>query len=282
MPGSSGPRTEALSQRETETERPAEGKEAASPADPELLALPGPPRAERRLTVVLMGLTALVALVVAHALRGEASYALAPGEPEDLGELASLTPSPRLENRYVRGEGLLGSAGAIRYGRPAEGDSFRLAPVAGNPALWVEIRVPEGFEGPRFVPPTSFAGRLVPLRKAGLRHAWLARTVKDKTGTEVPKEAWLLVDGSSPRSSRWALALAGLFVGFAGWNLLGIVRLLRRLRDWREDDATGRGPESPDKELPEGKAAPALRDASEERVGERIEAPLGAAGRGAA
>jgi hypothetical protein len=199
--------------------------------DPELLALPAPPRKERTATLVLMVFTAIVAAWAAFALRGEARYALTPGEPAAIGDLASLRPSADLANRYVRAAGLLGTTGAIKYGRAAEGDSFRLAPVAGNPAVWVEIRVPEGFEGPRFVPPTAFAGRLVPMAEAGLRHAGLVASVREHTGAQVPKDAWILIDGSSPRASRWALALVLLFAGFSLWNLLAAGRLLARVRD---------------------------------------------------
>ncbi|WP_437675531.1 hypothetical protein [Sorangium sp. So ce131] len=199
--------------------------------DPELLALPAPPKQERTVTVALMAVTALAALYMAFALLGEARYALSPGQPVDVGELAALRPGPDLANRYVRAVGLLGTRGAIRYGRAAEGDSFRLAPVAGNPGLWVEIRVPEGFEGPRFVPPSSFAGRLVPFGSAGIRHARLAGEVEEQAGTSVSGDAWLLIDGSSPRASRWAVALVALFLGFAGWNLFGIARVLHRVKD---------------------------------------------------
>lgn len=205
--------------------------------DPELLALPAPPRHERTAAVVLMAVTAIAALGMALALLGEARYALSSGQPIDVGELSTLRPGAELANRYVRATGLLGTRGAIRYGRAAEGDSFRLSPVAGNPALWVEIRVPEGFEGPRFVPPSTFAGRLVPFRSAGIRHARLAAEVEEQTGTGVPEGAWLLVDGSSPRASRWAVALVALFLGFAGWNLFGIARVLRRVRDAKDGSA---------------------------------------------
>lgn len=126
---------------------------------------------------------------------------------------------------------MLGSAGAIRYARPLEGDSFRLQPVAGNRRIWAEIRVPEGMEGPRFVPPTIFAGRLVPFDQAGLRHAGLRRSVLQQTGAQVPADAWLLIDGASPRASRWAVALAALFTFFAVWNAVNVVRILRPVRD---------------------------------------------------
>ena len=131
----------------------------------------------------------------------------------------------------MRASGLLGTSGAIRYGRAAEGDSFRLAPVAGNPGLWVEIRVPEGFEGPRFVPPTAFAGRLVPFRKAGVRHVRPDQVgARPDRGGVVPDDAWVLIDGSSPRASRWAVALTALFLGFAAWNVAGVARVLSRVR----------------------------------------------------
>ena len=214
--------------------------------DPELLSLPAPPKRERTLAVVLMALTAAAALWMGAALLGEARYALTSGQPVDVGDLTSLHPGADLSNRYVEATGLLGTGGAIRYGRAAEGDSFRLAPVAGNPGLWVEIRVPEGFEGPRFVPPTTFAGRLVPFRKAGVRHVGLLRAVQEQTEMRVPPDAWLLIDGSSPRASRWAVALAMLFAGFAAWNLAGVARVLSRVRDERaasqDDDAS---PEEP-------------------------------------
>jgi hypothetical protein len=199
--------------------------------DQELLQLPGPPKRERSAAVVVMLLTALAAMWMAFALSSEARYALTPGQPVDVGDLTPLHPGQEVADRYVQATGLLGTAGAIRYGRAAEGDSFRLAPVAGNPSIWVEIRVPEGFEGPRFVPPTTFAGRLVPFQKAGVRHVGLANAVREQTEVRIPENAWLLIDGSSPRASRWAVALSLLFAGFAVWNLAGVARVLARVRD---------------------------------------------------
>jgi hypothetical protein len=204
--------------------------------DPDLLSLPAPPKRERTAAVVLMALTALASAWMAVALLSEARYALAPGQPAELGDLTGLRPSADLANHYVRATGLLGTTGAIRYGRAAEGDSFRLAPIAGNPAVWVEIRVPEGFEGPRFVPPTTFAGRLVPFRRAGVRHVGLVKAVHGETEVTVPDDAWLLIDGASPRSSRWAVALTALFAAFAAWNVGSMARVLARVRDGHRED----------------------------------------------
>lgn len=204
---------------------------ATTDPDPELLSLPAPPKGERTATVVLMLVTAIAAAWMAISLMGEARYAVTSGHPQEVGDLATIHPGEELTNRYVRASGLMGTTGAIRYGRAAEGDSFRLAPVAGNPKVWVELRVPEGFEGPRFVPPTSFAGRLVPFKSSGVRHVGLIKTVHDQTEVTVPEDAWLIIDGGSPRASRWAVALALLFLGFTAWNLASVVRILARVRD---------------------------------------------------
>jgi len=178
-----------------------------------------------------MALTGLAAALLAWSLRSEARYALTSGAPTSVGDFTKLTLDDTMKNRYVEGVALLGTEGAIRYGRAAESDTFRLAPVAGNPKLFVEIRVPEGFEGPRFIPPRSFAGRLVPFADSGLRHAGLSDTIVEKGSTTVPKDAWIIVDGSSPRASRWALMLVVLFGAFSLWNVIGVVRLLARVKD---------------------------------------------------
>ncbi|MFO0549131.1 MAG: hypothetical protein U0271_12140 [Polyangiaceae bacterium] len=210
--------------------------------DPELIALPSPPKRDRGIAVGLMLLTSIAALVMAWSLRGEAHYALARGAPEEVGALKNFTPSSSQANHYVQGTGMLGTQGAIRYGRAAESDSFRLAPLAGNDKIWVEIRVPEGFEGPRFIPPTTFAGRLVPFSDAGLRHASLRGAVAEKGGVTVPPDAWILVDGSSPRASRWSLVLIALFVAFAGWNVFTVMRLLARVKDGAAPSSDEEGP----------------------------------------
>ncbi len=206
-------------------------KAGATQVDPDLIALPAPPRRERTLAVVLMLITGLASIAMCFALRGEVSYAFSRAVPVDIGDLSTVQLGGIQPGSYVEAHGLLGTTGAIRYSRPLEGDSFRLQPVAGNPKIWVEIRIPEGLEGPRFVPPTDFAGRLVPFHEAGLRHAGLGRSVRDQGAAELSPEAWLLVDGASPRASRWAVALFALFAFFALWNAANIVRVLRRVSD---------------------------------------------------
>ena len=198
--------------------------------DPELVALAPPPKYDKMLAVALMSLTVLMSAAMCWSLRSEVAYAFQEPVPQALGELVHWQPDPRLANHYVRASVLLGTKAAIRYERPFEGDSFRLHAVAGNPKVWVEIRVPEGMEGPRFVPPVHVVGRLVPWGKAGLRHGGVASAVEKYAGKKIPDDAWLLVDGASPRASRWAVALAALFALFGLWNIVQLVRILRPIK----------------------------------------------------
>jgi hypothetical protein len=198
--------------------------------DPELLALPDPPRRERTVTVALLVTTAFASIAMVVALAGDAAYAFGADAAVDLGDLRGAPADALVENRYVRAEGMLGAAGAIRYERPFESDSYRVSPIAGRPDLWVEVRVPVGSENARYVPPSHFAGRLVRFDRGGPRHRGLPAAVRDATGEPVPAGAWLLVDGESPASARWAVALVVLFGAFALWNLGAMARLLRRVK----------------------------------------------------
>ena len=200
--------------------------------DPELLALPDPPRRERTLTVIVLVVAALAALAMVFALRRDVAYALGASAPASLGDLHDVPPASlgQNDNRFVHAEGMLGAAGGIRYERPFANDTFRTLPVAGRPNVWVDVRVPAGEETGRWEPPHSFAGRLVPFDTAGPRHRGLARAIEQTTNERIPADAWLLIDGEEPEGSRWALMLAALFLGFAVWNMVAIARILRRVK----------------------------------------------------
>ncbi len=124
----------------------------------------------------------------------------------------------------------MGAAGAIRFERPFESDTYRLSPVAGRRDLWVEVRVPQGEESGRYVPPTSFAGRLVAFDKAGPRHRGLVTAIEAATHEAVPAGAKVIVDEEAPAKARWAVALAAVFLAFALWNAAAIARLVRPAR----------------------------------------------------
>lgn len=199
--------------------------------DPELLALPDPPKRARTFVLAVLALTACVSLAMVFALRRDVAYAIASSSAADLGDLRT-ADAPSLatrENQLVTAHGMVGAAGGIRYERPFSEGSFRALPIAGRPDVWVEVRVPEGKENGRWEPPKTFAGRLVRFDASGPRHRGLASAVQVATEAPVPRDAWLLVDGEAPAASRWSLALAALFLAFAAWNVAAMAKLVRKV-----------------------------------------------------
>jgi len=180
--------------------------------------------------VLLVTCAASLAMLVG--LFGELRYALRGGAPLDLGELARFEASRARKNLFVRARGEVARVGAIGYARPLERDGFRLVPVAGNRSLWIELRIPAGFDDAHYVPPNVLEGRLLPISETGLRHA-VIREAAQLSGWgpgHIPKDAWVLIDGETPKSTRWAVGLSALFLGFAGFCLWGLVSLLRSPR----------------------------------------------------
>jgi hypothetical protein len=214
-------------EREDQGEAEAPLAEEQGP-ETELGALDRPRRAERWLTVGVMCVTAVLCALSAWALHGEAIYAVRERKPLELGELHVAALDGRLANRFVRAQGTLEHAPTVRYHRLGEADNTVLSPVAGQPGLWVEHRVPERWAGPRFVPPSRFAGRLVRVSDLGAGY-WGLGGALERAGGPAAKEAWVLLDGTDPRSSNWAVALALVLAAFAAWNLYGVMRLTRRL-----------------------------------------------------
>jgi hypothetical protein len=178
-----------------------------------------------------LSLTAIGSSWLIYNLSGDLGYAAKHHPITDAGSLEHFKPGTNLINQWVRGEGELSAIGGIRYTRPLESDSYRLAPLANNPKLWVQIRVPAGYENEYFVVPTSFAGRLVPFSSLGLRYNALgdAPTSAGWQPSHLPKDAWLLIDGETPKSNRWLFGLSALFAAFCAFSLWALVSLLRPL-----------------------------------------------------
>lgn len=199
----------------------------APSSDRELAELPAPRRPWRRATLVSLALAWLGSVLLAWAVLPDVRYSLRDGEPRELGELTREKLRGGLADGWIHGTGQLSVTNAIRYQRPLEHDSYRLASVEGNPNLWVQIRVPAGEEDPRFVPPDSFVGRLLPVSQLGLRQRGLREAVAEAGLAPPSNDAWLLLDGESPAALRWALGLFGLLIAFAAFNAVGLYRLTR-------------------------------------------------------
>ena len=200
--------------------------------DPELEQLPAPRHPWRHTTIVVLFASFVASIVLMFGLKGELAYTIKDGQPKSVGQLSSLSLERSLSNGWVHAEGQLDEFGGIRYGRPFEPGTFRLVPVQGNPKLWVQIRIPANFEDEHFVPPSVFVGRLAPLDSLGLRYSALKDAVLDAGWPEgqFPDDAWVLIDGESPRAIRWVLALLIVLCGFAGFCVWATASVLRPAR----------------------------------------------------
>jgi hypothetical protein len=183
---------------------------------------------------VTLSLSAIGSLALALHVLPDVGYSLKSGPPRELGDLTKRVPDRASENSWVHGEATLSTTRAIRYQRPLESDSYRLAQVEGNPRVWVQIRVPAGEEGPRFVPPSSFVGRFIPVAESGLRQKDLRAAVSEVGLSPLGDDAWLLIDGESPAAMRWVLGLLALLMGFFAFNVFGLLQLSRSIPADRE------------------------------------------------
>jgi hypothetical protein len=187
-----------------------------------------PPRTVRRFTIGLMALTFIAALGLTVSLWPEAHYALSPSKPVDAGNLATAALNTEHIERYVQARVELDTTRAISYRRVADAGTYFLAPVkhVNGPARWVQYRVPDALQGPRFLPPKLAAGRLARVGALSWRYRGLIEALA-RSGDPNPETTWILLDGADPARSQWLIGLVGLLGVFALWSLIGLIRLVR-------------------------------------------------------
>jgi hypothetical protein len=76
----------------------------------------------------------------------------------------------------------------------------------------------------------TFVGRLLPVRNIAFGLGGLRRSSSATSAGPLSGDAWVLIDGATPTSSQWTVALAALLAAFATYNLVMIARILRPAR----------------------------------------------------
>lgn len=191
--------------------------------DGELRELPKPKRPVRTITLALMAVTGLLSLLLAFSLRHEARFATERSRAVDLGGFTEATELAAHDGGYVRVRVALTDRPTAVFERALESTRYRVSQVA--PERWVVYPVPPQLDGPRFVPPSLVAGRLVRVEDLGVRFRGVEAQMAQLGGGTA--SGWVLVDGEDPFTMGWVLALEALLVAFAAFNLLSLVRLLR-------------------------------------------------------
>lgn len=219
-----------------------------APAHPDAPGVPFPPVAEdafdpdlaaladarstsaRRAAVAARILAMLAACALAFALRHDLRYALAPRASVDLGSNPSVEQLDGASHALVTIEGVPGGVGAVDYRRPLGDSLYRLAPLVDHPDVYVEIRLPDGVDPSRFIPPTKVQGRLVPMDEGGARFSTARALVAQTTGRPPPAKAWILQEGAQPSWSSPGALIAALALVIAAVQLVGLLAPLARRR----------------------------------------------------
>jgi len=194
--------------------------------DPELLALPAPPRARAAATAGLMvGVIALSGLLM-WGFRGDLQYFLSGATaPVDLGEAVNLDRVP--ENEYVTVRGLPKAASAVRFRRIVKGGTYRVYPVMEQPALFVQSFVEDGTRVGRRPRHGEYTGRIVSFSEARGGYDAIAAFLRRDMSVEVPENAWILMAGESPRDYAWVVVLYVLLLAFIVTNGILLYRHVR-------------------------------------------------------
>jgi hypothetical protein len=223
---------------------PADRLEVA-PVHPDAPGVPLPPIAEdaydadlaeatdahsrpgrRALFVVRLATIVFAALLIAS-LRRDLAFAFSPAEARALGGDPSPAELDAACGRFVELHAIPGGVGAVDYRRALREGRFRLAPLVDRPDVFVELRLPEGADPARFVPPSTLRGRLVRLDDGGVRFGDVRTLIERATGRSAPATAWLLEHGAEPSLRAPAVALGGVAA------LVGLLQIAGLLADRR-------------------------------------------------
>ncbi len=203
-------------------------REAVDEFDPELEALPAPPRGRRLTHVFLLAAVIVLAAVLVVRLLPDVGYYLSASAPADLGRVGAIDARGLDANRYVRVVGMPMLGRAVRFRRFVRPGVFRVFPLMNEDRLLVQVYLPaSGAE--RGASPVEFAGRLVPLGRAPRGYGAVIGYLRDALGHEVPAGAFVLIAGERPSDLWWAPWAMLVLVAFIVTNSVQLVRSARRL-----------------------------------------------------
>jgi hypothetical protein len=199
--------------------------------DPDLVALPAPPRGRRILVMAVMALVVACSFGLLMSLRLDVGYFFSNRTPIVLGEVTELAPAEVEPNRYVQVSGTPMASATVRFSRLAPGTTYLVFPLAGQQQRSIFVQVPlESPDAMRDFARRDFAGRVVTFGQLGGRFRPVRNYMKDVMGLSVSSESLLVLADEAPGSYGWALALSALCLVFIGVNLFMLLRWFRPLR----------------------------------------------------
>jgi hypothetical protein len=197
--------------------------------DPELLALPAPPRGQRLVAMVLMAAVVGLALGLMSSVRSDLSYALKPDRAEFLGDAVQLDPATLPSNAYVRVRGTPMLSGMVRFETGLWGKKQVVFPLAGQRHVFVQVSAAT-LEDPRSAARTEFAGRMITLGELGGRFRVVREYLAQHMGLPVTAQTFLIIADDPPRTHVWALMFAGFCLAVVVLNAWLFSRWFKPLR----------------------------------------------------
>lgn len=202
---------------------------AAEREDPELVALPAPPRGRRLATMTLMALVVAAAIALLMSLRADIGYFFAADTVVDLGDVNQVDHATLVPNTFVQVTGTPMASRTVHYSRPLSGSAeYAVFPLAGQRTIFVQVPV-ESRERARTLARRQFSGRLVTFGQLGGRFGAVRGYLEDQLGMPVSSESFLVMADEPPGSYAWALGLAGLCILFILLDAMMLWRWFRPL-----------------------------------------------------
>jgi hypothetical protein len=195
--------------------------------DPELLALPAPPRGRRILGAASIALAVTAALAMLSTLRADLAYFFAAREVVDLGEVTALDTRALEPGTFVRISGTPMASSTVHYQSLLGGTTYAVFPLAGQRDVFVRVAV-DGADEEARAARRDFAGRLTTFGALGGRIGAVRNYLRDRLGLPVTSETYLLLADEAPGDDIGVLALAALCVGVIVLNVWLAVRWFRR------------------------------------------------------
>ena len=186
--------------------------------DPELLALPAPPRGRRLWAMTLMAAVVALALGLASSVRSDMAYALLPNRAELLGDAIQLNPATLPSNAFVLVRGTPMLSNMVRFEVGLFGAEYVVFPLAGQRNVFVQLPA-EALRDPRTAANTEFAGRMVTFGELGGRFRVVREFLAQRLELPVTAETFLVVADDPPRGHAWSLFFGAFCLSIVGLNV---------------------------------------------------------------
>lgn len=218
----------------TETTQAADPTSVASAVrspdavDPELLALPAPPRGGRLLAMTLMAAVMVGSGALIAQIRADIAYFFAADTVTDLGQARLSETADLPANAFVRVRGTPMLSKMVKYTVPLTGAEHAVFPLVGQRHLFVQVPF-DDLSDPERGTRGEFFGRLVTFGELRGRMGTVQGYLHDAMDLPVTAESFVLIADEAPESYLWAPVLALLCLAFIALTLWMMLRWFRPL-----------------------------------------------------